>query len=401
MRWSRFVCTLVACAGLLATGAHSQKHYDPGASDTEIKIGQTMPYSGPASAFGVFGKVQEAYLRMVNDGGGINGRRITLLSRDDGYSPPKTVEATRRLVESDEVLFTVGSAGTATNLATRRYLNGKGVPQLFVGSGATQWGDPKNFPWTMGWAPSYLTEGRIYAKHILDNVPSPKIAVLYQNDDFGKDLLAGLKAGLGEQASRLIVREATYEVTDPTVDSQVITLQASGANVFLNASTPKVAAQAIRKASDIGWNPTQFVAFVSSSIGSVLSVAGVEKSVGVISIQFLKDYSDPRWSNDPGMQEYLSFLKKYMPEGDPKDFLIAYGYVMAQTTVQVLKQCGDDLSRANVMRQAAALNDFTPPMLLPGIHIRTTPTNFFPIRQAQLSRFDGKSWQLFGPILGD
>jgi branched-chain amino acid transport system substrate-binding protein len=401
MEWSRFAYALIACAGLSMTAVHAQKRYDPGASDTEIKIGQTMPYSGPASAFGAFGKAQEAYLRMVNDAGGINGRRITFLSRDDGYSPPKTVEATRRLVESDEVLFTFGSAGTATNLAVRSYLNGKRVPQLFVGSGATQWGDPKNYPWTMGWAPSYSTEGQIYAKYILANVPSPKIAVLYQNDDFGKDLLAGLRAGLGEQASKLIVREASYEVTDPTVDSQIISLQDSGANVFLNASTPKVTAQAIRKASDMGWKPTQFVAFVSSSIGSVLTPAGLEKATGVLSIQFLKDYSDPRWANDPGMLEYVAFLKKYMPDGDPKDFLIAYGYAMAQTTVQVLKQCGDDLSRANVMRQAAALNDFTPPMLLPGIRIRTSPTNFFPIRQAQLSKFDGKSWQLIGKVLGD
>jgi branched-chain amino acid transport system substrate-binding protein len=392
---------VLACIALTALPAQAQKRYDPGATDTEIKIGQTIPYSGPASAFGAFGKVQEAYFRMLNDAGGINGRRVTLLSRDDGYAPPKTVEMTRRLIESDKVLFTFGSAGTSTNLAVRGYLNGKQVPQLFVGSGATQWGEPKNFPWTMGWAPSYSTEAQIYAKYILANVPSPKIAVLYQNDDFGKDLVAGLKAGLGEQASKLIVREVSYEVTDPSVDSQIVELQGSGANVFLNASTPKFAAQAIRKANDIGWKPTQFVAFISSSIGSVLTPAGLDKSTGVVSIQFLKDYSDPRWADDAGMKEYVAFLKKYMPDGDPKDFLIAYGYAMVQTTAQVLKQCGDDLTRANVMRQAASLKDFTTPTMLPGIRINTSASNFFPIRQAQLSKFDGKSWQLFGQVLGD
>jgi branched-chain amino acid transport system substrate-binding protein len=396
---------LGAAALLLATAiafpALAQKRYDPGASDTEIRIGQTIPYSGPASAFGAFGKVQQAYFRMLNDKGGINGRKVTFVSRDDAYSPPQTVEMTRRLVESDEVLFTFGSAGTATNLAVRKYMNARKVPQLFVGSGATQWGDPKNYPWTMGWAPSYGTEARIYAKYILANVPNAKIAVLYQNDDFGKDLLNGLKAGLGEQAGKMIVKEVSYEVTDPTVDSQIVSLQSAGANVFLNASTPKVAAQAIRKAADLGWKPLQFVAFVSSSIGSVLTPAGLDRASGVMSIQFLKDYSDPRWANDPGMQEYVAFLKKYMPEADPKDFLVAYGYAMVQTTAHVLQQCGDDLTRENVMKQATSIQDFASPLMLPGIHVRTSPANYFPIRQAQLAKFDGKSWQLMGSVIGE
>jgi branched-chain amino acid transport system substrate-binding protein len=400
MPFLRFACALLAL-GTFLLPAHAQKRYDPGASDTEIRIGQTMPYSGPASAFAPFGKVQAAYFKMRNEKGGINGRKVTLISRDDGYSPPKTVEMTRRLVESDEVLFTFGSAGTATNLAVRGYLNARKVPQLFVGSGATQWGEPAKYPWTMGWAPSYTTEARIYAKYILANIPNAKIAVLYQNDDFGKDLLSGLKSGLGDQASRMIVKEVSYEVTDPTVDSQVIALQGSGATVFLNASTPKFAAMAIRTSADIGWKPLQFVAFVSSSIGSVLTPAGLDKSTGLMSIQFLKDYNDPKWSNDPGMMEYVAFLKKYMPEGDPKDFLIAYGYAMVQTTAHVLEQCGDNLTRENVMKQAASIRDFAPPLLLPGIKINTSATNFFPIRQAQLSKFDGRSWQLTGPVLGE
>jgi branched-chain amino acid transport system substrate-binding protein len=391
----------LALGFVLAQPALAQKRYDPGASDTDVRIGQTIPYSGPASAFGVFGKVQVAYFKMLNDKGGINGRKIELVSRDDGYSPPKTVEMTRRLVESDKVLFTFGSAGTANNLAIRDYMNSRKVPQLFIGSGATMWGDPKNYPWTMGWAPSYSTEARIYAKYLLANMPNAKIAVLYQNDDFGKDLLNGLKAGLGEQAGRMIVKEASYEVTDPSVDSQIVALQASGADVFLNAATPKFAAMAIRKSADIGWKAQQFVAFISSSIGSVLTPAGLDKATGVMSIQFLKDYSDPKWANDAGMQEYLAFLKKYVPEADPKDFLAAYGYAMVQTTAYVLQQCGADLTHENVMRQAASIRDFSSSLMLPGIKVHTAPDNYFPIRQAQLSKFDGKTWQLIGSVIAD
>ena len=388
-------------APFVALPAAAQKKYGPGASDDTIKVGQTVPYSGPASAFSSFAKVQAAYFRMINAQGGINGRKVEFLSLDDGYAPPQTVEVTRKLVEQEQVLLVFGSAGTPTNSAIHKYMNTRKVPQLFIGSGATKWGDPQNFPWSMGWAPNYQTEARIYAKHILGAVKDARIGILYQNDDFGKDLVAGIKAGLGEQAAKLIVHEASYEVTDPTVDSQVIALKGSGATVLLNFTTPKFAAQAIRKAHDIDWRPAHFLGFVSSSIGATLRPAGLDKSVGIISIQFLKDASDPRWAADNGMQGYLAFLKQYNADADINDFLIAYGYSVVQTLVQVLKQCGDDLTRENVMRQAANLKELEVPLLLPGIRINTSPTNFFPIRQAQLSRFDGKSWQLFGDVVGE
>jgi branched-chain amino acid transport system substrate-binding protein len=394
---------LVALSGtpFLALPSAAQQKFGPGVTSTTIKVGQTVPYSGPASAFSSFAKVQAAYFRMINAKGGINGRKVEFLSLDDGYAPPQTVEVTRKLVEQEQVLLVFGSAGTPTNSAIHKYMNARKVPQLFIGSGATKWGDPQNFPWSMGWAPNYQTEARIYAKHILDVVKDARIGILYQNDDFGKDLMAGVKAGLGGQAAKLVVHEASYEVTDPTVDSQVIALKGAGANVLLNFTTPKFAAQAIRKAHDIDWRPTHFLSFVSNSIGATLKPAGLDKSVGLISIQFLKGASDPRWAADPGMQDYLAFLKQYNADADINDFLIAYGYSVVQTLVQVLKQCGDDLTRENVMRQAANLKDLELPLLLPGIRINTSPTNFFPIRQAQLSRFDGQSWQLFGDVIGD
>ena len=394
---------LVALSGapFVAAPAVAQKTQGLGVGNDTIRIGQTMPYSGPASAFSSFAKVQAAYFKMINSEGGIDGRKVEFLSLDDGYAPPQTVEVTRKLVEQEQVLLIFGSAGTPTNSAIHKYMNTRKVPQLFIGSGATKWGDPQNFPWSMGWAPNYQTEARIYAQYILDTLKDARIGILYQNDDFGKDLRAGIKSGLGSEAAKLIVHEASYEVTDPTVDSQIIALKGAGANVLLNFATPKFAAQAIRKAWDIDWRPTQFLSFVSSSIGSTLKPAGLDKSVGIISIQFLKDAGDPRWAADVGMQTYLAFLKQYDPGADINDFLVAYGYSVVQTLVQVLKQCGGDLSRENVMRQAANLKDLELPLLLPGIRINTSPTNFFPIRQAQLARFDGKSWQLFGSVLGD
>jgi len=399
----RMICAVGLIAAGLAlnhNGALAAGKYDPGASDTEIKIGQTMAYSGPLSAFGAFGAVQAAYFDMINHKGGINGRKINFLSRDDGGNPAKTVEVTRKLVEDDQVLFLVGSSGTANNTAVQRYLNAKQVPQLFIGSGASKWGNYKEFPWSMGWAPDYRTEAAIYAQYILANIPDAKIAILYQNDDFGKDLIAGMRAGLGERADRMIVGQASYELTDATVDSQIITLQASGANVFLNGGSPKFAAQAIRKASDISWRPQQFLAFVSTSIGAVLTPAGIDKSVGLMSIQFLKDASDPRWASDPGLLQYLGFLKEYQPKASPNDFIVAYGYTQIETCGQVLRQAGDDLTHDNIMRQATNLKDLELPLLLPGIKINTSPTNYYPITQAQLSRFDGKSWQLVGGVLG-
>jgi branched-chain amino acid transport system substrate-binding protein len=395
-----FAVALVAVSIALSGNASlAAGKYDPGASDTEIKIGQTMAFSGPLSAFGAFGAVQASYFEMLNAKGGINGRKINFMSRDDAGNPARTVEVTRKLVEDDQVLFMVGSSGTANNTAVQRYLNSKQVPQLFIGSGASKWGNYKEFPWSIGWAPDYRTEASIYAQYVLANIPEAKIAILYQNDDFGKDLIAGMRTGLGDRADSVIVGQASYELTDATVDSQIITLQASGANVFLNGGSPKFAAQAIRKASDIGWRPHQFLAFISNSIGAVLTPAGIDKSVGLMSIQFLKDASDPRWSTDPGMMQYLAFLKEFQPKANPNDFIVAYGLTQIETCGQVLRQTGDDLTRENIMRQTTNLKDLELPLLLPGIKINTSPTNYFPISQAQLSRFDGKSWQLIGGIL--
>jgi branched-chain amino acid transport system substrate-binding protein len=379
--------------------AMAQKKYGPGVTDTEIKIGQTMPYSGPASSYGTNGKVEAAYFRMINDNGGINGRKINLISLDDGYSPPKTVEHMRRLVEVDHVLATFQTLGTPTNSAIVEYMNKNRVPHLFVGSGATKWGNFERTPWTIGWQPAYQAEGHIYARYILDNLPNAKIGILYQNDDYGKDYVKGLKDGLGDKAAKLIVAEVSYETSDPTIDSQVVTLQGSGADVFYNITLRKFATQAIRKSFDIGWRPTQFLNNVSTSIGATLIPAGTEKAVGIISTQYLKDPNDPTWANDKGMKDWFAFMKQYYPDGDLTDLSNAYGYSAAATMVQVLKQCGDDLSRESVMKQVANLKDLELPLLLPGIKINTSPTNFFPISQERLIKFDGKIWVPFGDVV--
>jgi len=382
-----------------ASSALAQKKYDPGATDTEIKIGQSMPYSGPASAYGTIGKTEAAYFKKINDEGGINGRKINFISLDDGYSPPKTVEMTRRLVEQDEVLFLFGTLGTAPNTAIQKYMNAKKIPQLFVATGASKWNDPKGNPWTMGWQPNYETEGAIYAKHILQTKPNAKIGVLFQNDDYGKDYLKGFKEGLGDKAKQ-IVAEVSYEVTDPTIDSQIVQLQASGADVFFNITTPKFAAMAIRKAYDIGWKPVQYLNNVSLSVGAVLTPAGLDKSVGILSSNYGKDPTDPQWDNDPEMITWRAFMKKYYPDGSLTDASNTYGYSAARTMVQVLKQCGDNLTRENVMKQAANLKNFDTGMGLPGILINTSPTDFAPISAVQLMKFDGKSWVRFGDVIG-
>ena len=387
------------CGIALGTAVCAQKKYDTGATDTEIKIGQTMPYSGPASSYGQIGRAEMAYFQKINDEGGINGRKIKLISLDDGYSPPKAVEMIRRLVEQDEVLFVFQSLGTPSNSAIHKYMNAKKVPQLFVATGATKWGDPKDYPWTMGWQPNYQTEGKIYAKDILANQPNAKVAVLYQNDDYGKDLLKGLKDGLGDKASKLIVAEASYEVSDPTVDSQIVSLKGSGADVFINITTPKFSALAIRKVYDIGWKPVHYLNNVGLSVGSVLVPAGLEKSVGLITVAYLKDAVDTQWSNDPGMKDFLAFMAKYLPDAKISDYNNIYGYSVAQTLVQVLKQCGDDLTRANVMRQAANLKNLQLPLALPGVKINTSPTDFYPFESLQLQRFDGKQWVLYGSVI--
>jgi len=387
-------------AAALASPAALAAKYDTGASDKEIKIGNINPYSGPASAYGTIGKTIAAYFKMVNDHGGINGRKIEFISYDDGYSPPKTVEMARKLVEQDQVLFIFQSLGTPPNSAIHKYMNAKKVPQLFVATGATKWNDPKDFPWTMGWQPNYQTEARIYAENILKNTPNAKIGILYQNDDYGKDYLKGFKDGLGAKASSMIVKEVSYETSDPTVDSQVVQLQASGADTFFNITTPKFAAQAIRKAYDTGWKPTQYLNNVSASIGAVLKPAGFEKCVGIISTAYYKDASDPQWKNDPAVKEWEAFMAKYYPEGNLADGSNQYGYAVAQTMVQVLKQAGDNLTRANIMKQAASLHNYRPEMLLPGIRINTSATDFAPIESEQLIKFDGKEWVRFGPIIG-
>ncbi|HEY0825559.1 MAG TPA: ABC transporter substrate-binding protein [Ramlibacter sp.] len=381
---------------LAAAPALAQKKYDPGASDTEIKIGQTMPYSGPASAYGTIGKVEAAYFKMLNEGGGINGRKINFISLDDGYSPPKAVEMVRRLVEQDEVLFTVNTLGTPSNSAIHRYMNQKKVPHLFLATGASKWNDPKNFPWTMGFNPNYQSEGKLYAQHILATKPNAKIAVLYQNDDYGKDYLKGFMDGLGARAQAMVVKTATYEVTDPTVDSQIVTLQSSGADTFFNITTPKFAAQAIRKVADVGWKPVHYLNQVSASVGSVLKPAGLDKSVGLISMQYIKDPSDPKWASDKAMQDYMAFMKKYLPDLDPMDGNNTYGMAVAQLTAQVLRQCGDNLTRENVMKQAASIKDFQIPMALPGVLANTNANDFAPFQTMQLVRFDGKTWAAFG-----
>jgi ABC-type branched-subunit amino acid transport system substrate-binding protein len=393
------VAYTVLAATLLAAPASAQKRYDPGASDTEIKLGQTMPYSGPLSSFATLGKAELAYYRMINEQGGVNGRRINLVSLDDGYSPPKTVEVTRQLVEDEKVLAIVGTLGTPTNAAIQKYLNTKKVPQLFMATGASRWDDPKNFPWTMTWQPSYVAEASIYASYVMEKMPDARVAVLFQNDDFGKDFVRGFRERLGERAKTVIVREVSYEVTDATVDSQLIDLASSHATVFLNISVPKFAVQAIRKAYDLNWRPIQFVINPAAQVGIVMKPAGIEKSTGIISAAFLKDTTDPQFRDDAEMKAWLAWMKKYYPEGSLDDPQNVVGYAQAQTVVQVLKQCGDDLSRENVMRQAANLKQFRPAMLLPGITINTGANDYQPIKEMVLQRFNGERFELFGGVL--
>ncbi|HEY3790712.1 MAG TPA: ABC transporter substrate-binding protein [Bradyrhizobium sp.] len=398
---TRLAMASAAFALLVASssGALAQKKYDVGATDTEIKIGNIMPYSGPASAYGVIGKTEAAYFKMINDAGGINGRKINFISYDDGYSPPKTVEQARKLVESDEVLFIFNSLGTPPNSAIHKYMNSKKVPQLFVATGATKWNDPKNFPWTMGWQPSYQSETQIYAKYLLKEKPDAKIAVLYQNDDYGKDYLKGLVDGLGAKAATMIVAKESYETTEPSIDDHIVKLKSSGADVFFNITTPKFAAQAIKKIAEIQWKPLHFLNNVSASVGSVLKPAGFDNSQDIISAAYLKDASDPQWNSDPGMKDFYAFLAKNYPEGDKLDQSTVVAYGVSQTLVQVLKQCGDNLTRENIMKQAANLKDFRTEVLLPGIKINTSPTDFAPISSLQLMRFKGERWNLFGDVI--
>jgi branched-chain amino acid transport system substrate-binding protein len=391
---------LAAAFGMAVSGAAlAQKKYDTGATDTEIKIGNIMPYSGPASAYGIIGKTEAAYFKMINDQGGINGRKINFISYDDAYSPPKTVEQARKLVESDEVLLIFNSLGTPPNSAIHKYMNARKVPQLFVATGATKWNDPKHFPWTMGWQPNYQSETRIYAKYILKNLPKAKIAVLYQNDDYGKDYLKGMLDGLGDKAKTMIVAQESYELSEPTIDNHIVKLKATGADVFVNITTPKFAAQAIKKIHEIGWKPTHFLNNVSASIGSVIKPAGFDKAKDIISAAYMMDASDPQWKDNAGMKSFDDFLAKHFPEGNRLDGSVMVGYNVAQTMVEVLKRCGDNLTRANVMKQAASLKDFRTTNLLPGIKINTSPTDFAPISQLQLMKFSGERWVLFGDII--
>ncbi|WP_092116078.1 ABC transporter substrate-binding protein [Bradyrhizobium erythrophlei] len=391
-----------ALAGLLtiavASAANAQKKYDPGATDAEIKVGNIMPYSGPASAYATIGKTEAAYFNKVNSEGGINGRKINFVSYDDGYSPPKMVEQARKLVESDEVLLIFNPLGTPGNTAIQKYMNAKKVPQLFVSTGAAKWNDPKNFPWTMGWQPSYQVEARIYAKYILQKFPGKTIGVLYQNDDFGKDYLIGLHDGLGDAAKKLIVVESSYETTSPTVDSQIVQIKGANPDIFVNIATPKFAAQAIKKAAELDWHPVQFLTNVSVSIGGVMKPAGYEASQDILSTQYLKDPADHEWKNDPAMNEWRAFMTKWYPEGDQNDASTVFGYGVAKGLEQVLRQCGDNLTRENLMKQAASLN-FEIGIYLPGTKIKTGPDDYAPIEQLQMMRFKGESWERFGPVM--
>ncbi|TAI64317.1 ABC transporter substrate-binding protein [Bradyrhizobium sp. Leo170] len=393
---STLLATLLAVA--LAGTASAQKKYDPGATDTEIKIGNIMPYSGPASAYATIGKTEAAYFNKLNAEGGINGRKINFISYDDAYSPPKTVEQARKLVENDEVLLIFNPLGTPGNTAIQKYMNLKKVPQLFVSTGAAKWNDPKNFPWTMGWQPSYQVEARIYGKYILQNYPGKTIGVLYQNDDFGKDYVIGLREGLGDQAGKLIIVEASYETSSPTVDSQVVQIKGANPDIFVNIATPKFAAQAIKKIAELDWHPVQFLTNVSVSIGGVMKPAGYEASQGVLSTNYLKDPKDAEWKNDPAMNEWRAFMGKWYPEGDLDDAATVFGYGVAKGLEQVLRQCGDNLTRENVMKQAANL-DFQIGIYLPGTRIKTGPNDFAPIEQLQMTRFKGESWERFGPVM--
>jgi len=399
--------TILAAAPALAFGGpllaarpvRAAKQYGPGVTDTEIKIGNTCFYSGPASSYGTIGRAMAAYYKMVNDQGGVNGRKIDFVSYDDAYSPPKTVEMTRKLVEQDKVFLDAGPLGTPTNSAIWHYMNEHKVPQLFVSTGATKWDDPKGHPWTIGWQPNYQSEGRIYAAYILKEKPDGKIGVLYQDDDFGKDYLKGVTDGLGDKAKSMIVVAASYETTDPTVDSQILSMKAAGCDVFVNTAIPKFAAQSIRKAAEIEWKPLHILSSVGNSVSSVLKPAGLENSKDLISDFYLKDPTDPQWKDDPGYKWWSAFMDQYYPSGDKTDIFNVYGPSNAATVVQMLKQCGDELTRENVMKQAASLHDFRVPMLLPGITINTSPTDFAPVKQVQMARFDGERWRLFGPVL--
>lgn len=392
--------TLLAAAALgVPMAARAQKKYGPGASDSEIKLGQTMPYSGPASAYGTIGKAEQAYFKMINEAGGINGRKVTLISLDDGYSPPRAVEQVRKLVEQEEVLALYQTLGTPSNSAIHKYVNAKKVPHLLLATGATKWADPKNFPWTLGFNLSYQAEGQIYARYLTKSKPNAKIAILFQNDDYGKDVLKGVEDGLGAAGAKMVVAKASYEVTDPTVDSQILTLQASGADTFIDITTPKFGAQAVRKAWDSGWKPLHILNNVSASVGSVLVPAGLDKSVGLLTLQYYKDPNDPQWKDDPHMLEWRAFMGRYYREGDPKDASNLYAYITAQVMVHILKACGNDLTRENVMRSASNIRGLKPPLMLPGMVLSTTPDDYFLVKQGQLARFNGTQWANFGELL--
>ncbi len=390
---------LILLGALAQPAAAADKRYGPGVSDTEIKIGQTMPYSGPVSAFATMGKAELAYFKMINEQGGVNRRKINLISLDDGYSPPRTVEQTRKLIEAEQVLLLFSSFGAPTNTSVLKYAASKKVPQLFIAATGLKWGDPKALPWTMSVFPSQATGTKGFVRHMFQSNPAPKIGVLYANDDFGKEYLSALRAHLGERAARLVVAEQAYESTDPTVDTQIVALKGSGADVFFNFGSPKFAAQAIRKARDIGWNPLQFIAYSATSLTGVLQPAGLDKSVGIVSAAYLKDPADPQWKDDPAVQAWFAWMKRYYPEGSLAEIYNVFGYTAAQALVHVLKQCGDDLTRENVMRKAGALDNLQLPLLLPGIAFRTSATDYDPVKQMQLMRFDGKQWVLFGEIV--
>jgi ABC-type branched-subunit amino acid transport system substrate-binding protein len=396
---SRLVAMSAAALLLSAGSALAQKKYDTGATDTEIKIGNIEAYSGPASAYGIIGKTEDAYFKMVNDNGGIKGRKINFISYDDAYSPPKTVEQTRKLVESDEVLFIFNALGTPTQSAVQKYLNSKKVPQLFLATGASKWDDAKDFPWTMGFQPSYRSEARIFAKYIQQAKPNAKVAVFYQNDDFGKDYVTGLKDVFGANSSKIIVAEESYETSEPTIDSHIIKLKGTGADVLVNISTPKFAAQAIKKMHEIGWKPMHLMTDVSISIGAVMKPAGFEAGEGVLSAGYLKDASDPQWKDDAGMKKFMAFVDKYMPGANIADANMVYGYAAAQTMVHVLENCGDDLTRANIMKQAASIKGFAPDTLIPGVHVKTSAADFAPIEQLKMMKFTSGKWDLFGDVL--
>jgi len=384
--------------GLFPCIGSSSNARGPGVSASEIRIGQTMAYSGPASAYGTLGRSAAAYFAMVNAAGGVNGRKITLLSLDDGFSPPKTVEQTRKLVEQEEVLFMFSSLGTATNTAVQKYLNANKVPQLFLGAGGAKFTDPANFPWTMGFQPNFFIEARIFARYLLDTRPTAKIAILYQNDDLGKDYLSGLKQGLGSHAEKMLVGQQSYELSDPTIDSQLLALKATGADVFFSATTPKFAAQALRRIPQMDWKPLHLLTVGVLSVSAVLAQAGLENAVGAIGATYYKDPNDPQWATDPGLVQWLEWMRKYYPSGDPADSLNVLGYTFAETATQVLRQCGEELTRENVLKQALSL-DFQPAMLLPGIRVKTGPTDYAPVKTMRLQRFDGKSWVLFGDLV--